>query len=52
MGDVDPVAWHIGFGVASEMPEAAVLGLEEAVAKAAARHEPARAEMPEEVAAV
>jgi hypothetical protein len=28
-----------GFGIASEMPEAAVQGLEEAVAKAAARHE-------------
>lgn len=41
-----------GFGVAFEMPEAATKGLEEAVAKAAARREPARTEMPEEVAAV
>jgi len=41
-----------GFGVASEMPEAAARGLEEAVAKAAARQEHARAEEPEAVAAV
>jgi hypothetical protein len=51
-----------GFGVASEMPEAAARGLEEAVAKAAARHEhadatvaashePADAESPEVVPA-
>lgn len=42
----------VGFGVAIEMPEAATKGLEEAVAKAATRGELARAEMPEEVAAV
>ena len=45
-----------GFGVAYEMPEEATRGLEEAVAKAAAkasaRVERTRAEMPEEVAAV
>jgi hypothetical protein len=41
-----------GFGVASEMPEAAAKGLEEAVAKAAARHESVAAEEPEPVAAV
>jgi hypothetical protein len=40
-----------GFGVASEMPEAAARGVEEAVAKAAARHEPAVAKAPEAVAA-
>lgn len=41
-----------GFGVAFEMPEAATRGLEDAVAKAAARREPAPVEMSEEVAAV
>lgn len=41
-----------GFGVASEMPEAAVQGLEDAVAKAAARREHKSAVEPEVVAAV
>jgi hypothetical protein len=40
-----------GFGVASEMPEAAVQGLDQAVAKVAARHEHAVAEQPEVVTA-
>jgi hypothetical protein len=41
-----------GFGIASEMPEAAAQGLEEAIAKAAARHEHKTAEAPEPVATV
>ena len=49
---IEGTAMFGGFGVASEMPEAATKGLEEAVAKAAARREPTRTEMPEEVAAV
>ena len=49
---IEGTALFGGFGVASEMPEAAAKGLEEAVAKAAARREPARADMPEEFAAV
>jgi hypothetical protein len=49
---IEGTALFGGFGVASEMPEAATKGLEEAVAKAAARRQPARTEMPEEFAAV
>ena len=41
-----------GFGVAFEMPEAATKGLEEAVAKAAARHGSVTAEEPEPVGTV
>ena len=49
---IEGTAMFGGFGIASEMPEAAVQGLEEAVAKAAARHEHKSAEEPEPVAAV
>lgn len=49
---IEGTALFGGFGVMSEMPEAAARGLEEAVARAAARHEPARADAPEAVAAV
>jgi hypothetical protein len=49
---IEGTAMFGGFGIASEMPEAAVQGLEEAVAKAAARHESSLAEASEPVAVV
>jgi hypothetical protein len=49
---IEGTALFGGFGVSSEMPDAAVAGLEAAIAKAAARREHADAERPEEVAAV
>jgi hypothetical protein len=49
---IEGTALFGGFGVASEMPEAAAAGLEEAVAKAAARNAPKGAVEPEPVAAV